>query len=644
VCVSTVEPGTESLPESPHRNQYLTVNLLYIRVNTARSGPYSTPGPAGDAGRPMRRAVSNSFAMAPYLTIQTSFIFYKNNMFPTRLDLEEKVPAEWMIDGALFVGTFRHKIESTFTYRQRTHVVGRGIVTKAITFYQEMIDHTIRNVPIFGACQLLGIERPERKAYELIIPLVFTGELTDGQGPPQIKTLHIINEQLRTVCGAILSMPRTIARAAIVAAIITSRSQRTLIIVRTQEAISRWKGVIEKWVDTGQGEPPTIHILSTLSSNMSGDINIIILSELATGPMKLSVGLCILDEADKVNCHQLSKAMCSVQFQASLGLVSKPTRVDGCEMLIQHHMGNVVFTWVTPDSDRVTVLRVAMESRGSIIHYPNGALSTPRIITSLCSNGPRNACLVSICGYLRHTWPKRRVLVLSDRVKHAHTLADEYGVGSSVFSTKSQKTISDIIGSGEDGMLIMSTFPIASTGLDIQDLSIIVLACPKSAIENICDSLFQKSSAEQVLIVDINDTYTVFKNMANRRERYFTKCGYKLKNITQEGILSDPVVIDTNNKRKIRTAACEFAMPDHIPDTATGRKRKKSVSTGKKKVKDIKQNKKKKLVPQPPNFNQLPEEGRSRPEDIPIQRQAGELRLHSYLANLAILGTVIGNK
>jgi len=80
--------------------------------------------------------------------------------------------------------------------------------------------------------------------------------------------------------------------------------------------------------------------------------------------------------------------------------------------------------------------------------------------------------------------------------------------------------------------ILLGTFSMASEGLDISKLDTVLLASPRSNIQQSVGRILRKKEEDRVyvpLIIDIIDYFSLFINQGNKRRKYYTKCNYNIK-------------------------------------------------------------------------------------------------------------------
>ena len=128
----------------------------------------------------------------------------------------------------------------------------------------------------------------------------------------------------------------------------------------------------------------------------------------------------------------------------------------------------------------------------------------------------------------------RKVIVLSDRIPLLHDLERrvrqgwnggtvDYYVGG---KTVQQLEIAKL------SNLILGTYAMASEGLDIADLDTLVLATPKSNVEQSVGRIMRSLPGKKTpFVLDFVDTVSVFTRMASRRLSWYRSQGYETASV-----------------------------------------------------------------------------------------------------------------
>ena len=81
---------------------------------------------------------------------------------------------------------------------------------------------------------------------------------------------------------------------------------------------------------------------------------------------------------------------------------------------------------------------------------------------------------------------------------------------------------------------MLGTFSLASEGFDCKELDSIILASPKSNIEQAVGRILRKKKEDRILvplIIDIIDDFSIFSRQGEKRRKFYQKNDYTMEKI-----------------------------------------------------------------------------------------------------------------
>jgi hypothetical protein len=239
------------------------------------------------------------------------------------------------------------------------------------------------------------------------------------------------------------------------------------------------------------------------------------------------------------NCHRIgaevfSRALRKVNFQYALGLSATVKRTDGLSKVFIWNIGDIIFK-TKKNIDNVLVMlkeyyNADPEYGREIKNYSN-KLNIPQMLNNVCDFYPRTKFTIDILQEVLEDEPDRKVLLLSDRRNHLHEFKkelDKRGITNG-FCYGGLKPI--IIEESQKQQVILGTYAYASEGLDIPGLNTLILASPKSVLEQIIGRI-QRDKPEcrkyTPLVIDIIDDFSLFKAQAKKRQKYYKSRQYDI--------------------------------------------------------------------------------------------------------------------
>lgn len=249
-------------------------------------------------------------------------------------------------------------------------------------------------------------------------------------------------------------------------------------------------------------------------------------------------GFAIFDEVHHLAAEHFSQTLQRVHCKKMLGLTATPKRADGLSKVFEWYLGPIVYQISqrpSDDSVLATVLRYECSDSAYAEVSTNwkGEIIRARMINQIADYQPRTQAILEwVRPYLDDL--NRKLLILSDR--REHLVAFEAGFRASGI---------DSIGYYVGGMkqkdldtsaskrIILGTFAMASEGMNIPTLNAVLLATPKSSIEQSVGRILRLKPEErtiQPIIFDVLDaTFVECYGQWTKRKKFYKTCGYTLR-------------------------------------------------------------------------------------------------------------------
>jgi superfamily II DNA or RNA helicase len=119
----------------------------------------------------------------------------------------------------------------------------------------------------------------------------------------------------------------------------------------------------------------------------------------------------------------------------------------------------------------------------------------------------------------------------------------------------------------ETKKIVIATYAMASEGLDIKTLTTLIMATPKTDIEQSVGRILREKNEIGPLVVDIIDSHDPFKNQWKKRKAFYMKEKYK--------------IIKTSNDVYMRVGSKNIDNSDNIWETVYDPSCKKETKTKK---------------------------------------------------------------
>jgi superfamily II DNA or RNA helicase len=261
-----------------------------------------------------------------------------------------------------------------------------------------------------------------------------------------------------------------------------------------------------------------------------------------------SFGLTIIDEVHHISSEVFSNSLFKLVTKYMLGLSATMNRKDGTTKVFKMFLGDVIFKGKR-DEEREVVVRAidyyvndeefnheATDFRG------NPAYST--MISKLCEYNRRSEFILKVLTDMLIENPNQQIMILAhnksllkylhDAVKHRNIASVGYYVGgmkeAALKETESKK-------------IVIATYSMAAEALDIKSLTTLIMATPKTDIEQSIGRILREKHS-QPIVVDIIDSHSIFQNQWKKRRAFYIKENYKIIHTTNSMYNTDTTSSD----------------------------------------------------------------------------------------------------
>lgn len=264
-------------------------------------------------------------------------------------------------------------------------------------------------------------------------------------------------------------------------------------------------------------------------------------------------GFVIYDEAHHICCRFFSKAPMKIGGSKTLALTATPYRGDKLIKVMYWLTGGTIYQEQAKINKNVVVKLINYKSTYKKLfatkqRWFNGKQrpDTGKMTTNLCKIDSKNNALVTMINHMRINEPERKILVLSYRIEHLHSLKkavddlikedvdagfmEEDELLTCMYVSKTKQADREI--AEESGDIIFASYQMAEEGLDIKHLNTVILASPKKniiqSIGRIMRSML-KAGDVRPMILDIADDLDVFNKWKDIRKARYIKCKYDIE-------------------------------------------------------------------------------------------------------------------
>ena len=383
------------------------------------------------------------------------------------------------------------------------------------------------------------------------INLEFNGQLRDHQKEPIQKCLNAFEN----TGGGILSLPCGDGKTACACYLISKLKKKTFVLVHKEFLMNQWIERILGGNDSHSFLPGARvgRIQGQVIDIEDKDIVIGMIQSISMKnyPLDLfdSFGFVILDESHRVPSREFSKALMKINCKYMLGLSATPNRKDGLTQVLKWYIGDIIYQRkgksTTDSSVERYIYDCSAEDYSKEISGYYGKINSAAMINNIAGFLLRTKFIVSkTVECIREE--ERQVLILSDRkelLKDLETFLKEEGIESGYYiGGMKQVCLED----SAKKSVILATYQMAAEGLDISTIDTIILATPKTEIEQAVGRIRPKvgqTNRNTPLVIDIVDDFSIFARQAQKRDTFYKKKKYFIETfrITRNGELINKV-------------------------------------------------------------------------------------------------------
>lgn len=359
------------------------------------------------------------------------------------------------------------------------------------------------------------------------INILFKGNLREEQKP--IEEIYLKNAYEKG--GGIISIRCGGGKTVLALHIISVLKKKTIVVVHKDFLMTQWRDRILEFLPNariGKIQQDTIDIED--KDIVLAMVQSLSMKEYDEGTFD-TFGLAVFDECHHLGAEVFSKSMSKVASKYMLGLSATPKRKDGLSKVFEWYMGDIVYLQKKKNEDYAEVQLI--ECKFNDEKYNKEELNfrkepcMPKMINNICDYFPRSELIRDITK--KYHREGRYVLILSDRRGHLDILYKMLNGYSRGFYVGGMKP--DELRESQEKDILLATYSMASEGMDIPKLNTVILASPKSDVEQSVGRVFRQKASDRnfhPLIVDVQDIFSFFKKQCEKRINFYHKSNFTI--------------------------------------------------------------------------------------------------------------------
>jgi superfamily II DNA or RNA helicase len=215
-----------------------------------------------------------------------------------------------------------------------------------------------------------------------------------------------------------------------------------------------------------------------------------------------------------------------------LGLSATMNRKDGTTHVFKMFLGEVIFKGKRDEERNVIVHAVEYKvndeefNEVKLDYRGNPAYST--MISKLCEYNRRSEFILKILNDLLIKNQEQQIMILAHNkniLKYLHDAISHRNIATVGYYVGGMKEQS--LKETEGKKVVIATYSMASEALDIKTLTTLIMATPKTDIEQSVGRILREKHSDPI-VVDIIDSHELFKNQWKKRKTFYKKENYKI--------------------------------------------------------------------------------------------------------------------
>ena len=385
-------------------------------------------------------------------------------------------------------------------------------------------------VPHYYGAEHFGKPKEIRISEGLDINIEFAGSLRAEQVP--VVETYVAHVNKTGYGGGLLELPCAAGKTVLALNIISQLKKKTFIIVHKEFLMNQWIERITQFLPNArigkiQGKIIDIEnkdiVIGMLQSLSMKEYDAVIFE---------SFGLTIIDEVHHISSEVFSNSLFKLVTKYMLGLSATMNRKDGTTKVFKMFLGEVVYKGKRDEERNVTVRAIEYHVNDDEFNEVktdfrgNTAFST--MISKLCEYNRRSEFILKVLEDMFIENPCQQIMILAHNknlLKYLHDAVDNRKFATVGYYVGGMKEAA--LKLTETKQLVIATYSMAAEALDIKTLTTLIMATPKTDIEQSVGRILREKHSQPV-VVDIIDSHDPFQKQWYKRKAFYKKENYKI--------------------------------------------------------------------------------------------------------------------
>jgi superfamily II DNA or RNA helicase len=363
------------------------------------------------------------------------------------------------------------------------------------------------------------------------ISLVFDGDLRDYQQKVvDAYKINIIRQN--DFGGGLIEIGCGRGKTVCALKLIAEMKKKTLVIVHKEFLMNQWIERIQQFL-------PLCRIGKIQGQVIDIENKDVVIGMLQSLSMKdyqptlfNSFGLTIIDEVHHISSEVFSNVLFKLVTKYMLGLSATMNRKDGTTKIFKMFLGEVIYKENNVQEHDVLVKSIEYISKddefNKVEYDYKGNCKFSTMISKLCSFIPRSNFILKVLKDLIEYNKEQQVMILAHNknvLNYLHDQIKEQEIGTVGYYIGGMKEVA--LKETETKQIIIATYSMAAEALDIKTLTTLIMATPKTDIEQAVGRILRTKHIRPI-VVDIVDNHDIFQNQWRKRKTFYMKNNYKI--------------------------------------------------------------------------------------------------------------------
>jgi superfamily II DNA or RNA helicase len=332
--------------------------------------------------------------------------------------------------------------------------------------------------------------------------------------------------------GGLLEVPCGRGKTVIACKIMSELKKKALVIVHKSFLADQWIERIAQFLPSAK----VGRIQGQIIDIENKDIVIGMLQSLSMKDypdnMFSSFGITIVDECHHISSEVFSRSLQKIITFYTLGLSATMQRKDGLTRVFKMFLGDIIYHEKREGDDSVLVKAIEFNTNDSDFNETNydyrGNPAYSTMISKLCTFNPRSEFILKVLVKELNEKNDQQIMILAHNknlLEYLHDAINHRKIGTVGYYVGGMKESE--LKKSETCKIIIATYAMAAEALDIKTLTTLIMATPKTDIEQSVGRILREKHSNPI-VVDIIDSHDLFKNQWRKRRTFYKKENYTI--------------------------------------------------------------------------------------------------------------------